>query len=438
MLRRWPTLRVGGSAARLAAGILVMQATGRQGITDRQVVLDPGRTTADPMRPAAGKGQDPMLHFPTILLFTLSLLVSVSAVFALMVHVYPGRRGLRHWLLGCVLLSAGYALRLIESQAGGPPSFWWAGLLFLGGNVAIWLGILRFCRVPNQLAYRWGALIAILIVWGAAATLSYAHQLALNLALGGLVCGLAGVALLRARELESSVLRLAVAGVYLVSGVVLLVRGAWLALASAHLVSEIEALSAIGAPLSTSLIILRCFALLVLLHADQEQKLLGLATTDVLTGLLNRQGFFEQASRLLGRQTERGSSCVLMLDLDYFKQVNDRYGHAGGDTVLRHFARILRKQLRPGDCIGRIGGEEFTALLVGASAQEAHDIADRLRQAWGRERVRVGEQLLQCTVSIGVCTARMGTLEARLQRADTALYRAKAEGRNRVAVAMAN
>lgn len=373
-----------------------------------------------------------MLHFPTLLLFTLSLMVSVSAVFALMVRVYPQRRGLRHWLLGCVLLSLGYGLRLIETLAGVAPTFWWSGLCFLGGNTVIWLGILRFCQSPNHLARRWGAWV-VLLLWLPAAWLPYAHQLALNLILGGAVCALAGVALLRARELESSLLRQCVAGVYLVSGAVLLARGAWPGLVTAQLVSEVEALSAIGAPFSTSLIILRCFALLVLLHADQEQLLRGLASTDVLTGLLNRQGYFEQAARLLGRQAQ--ASSVLMLDLDFFKQVNDRYGHAAGDAVLRHFARTLRRQLRPGDCIGRIGGEEFTAVLMGASAREAHDIADRLRQAWAAEPVRVGEHRLPCTVSIGVCAAQGGSLEARLQRADAALYRAKAEGRNRVAVA---
>jgi diguanylate cyclase (GGDEF)-like protein len=272
-------------------------------------------------------------------------------------------------------------------------------------------------------------------VWVMAAVLPYAHQLAVNLALGGLVCGLAGTALLRVHALESRLLRLSVAGVYLVSGVVLVVRGAWLSLASASLVSDIEALSAIGAPLSTSLIMLRCFALLVLLHADHEQLLRNLATTDVLTGLLNRKGYFEQASRLLGRQSDGNASCVLMLDLDYFKQVNDRYGHAVGDTVLRQFAKALRRQLRPGDCIGRIGGEEFTALLVGTTEKEAHDIAERVRQAWCSESVQVGEHLLQCTVSIGICTTGGASLDACLLKADAALYRAKAEGRNRVAVA---
>mgnify|MGYP000892814555 CR=1 FL=1 len=251
--------------------------------------------------------------------------------------------------------------------------------------------------------------------------------------LSGLVCGLAGSALLRVRELEVSILRLSVAGVYLLSCVVLVARGVWVALASANLVSAVEALGVIGAPLSTSLIMLRCFALLVLLHTDQERQLRSLATTDVLTGLLNRQGFFEQASRLLARQAEREGSCVLMLDLDNFKQVNDRYGHAAGDTVLHQFAKTMRRQLRPSDAVGRIGGEEFAALLVGASAQEARTIADRLRQAWATESVRIGEQVLRCTVSIGVSAAQGEGLEACLQQADAALYRAKADGRNRVA-----
>lgn len=376
-----------------------------------------------------------MLHFPTILLFTLSLLVSVSAVFALMVQVYPGRRGLRHWLMGCVLLAVGYGLRLIDTVHGTGPSFWWAGLCFLAGNTAIGLGILRFCKVARFLIYRRAALVALAVVWLPAAALPYAHQLALNLALGGLVCGLAGLALLRARAVESDVLRLSVAGVYLLSGVVLVVRGAWLALASVQLVSEVDALSAAGTPLSTSLIMLRCFGLVVLLHADQAQQLRGLASTDVLTGLLNRQGFFEQASRLLGRHSQDDACCVLMLDLDHFKQVNDHHGHAAGDAVLRHFARVLRRQLRPGDCTGRIGGEEFAALLVGAALPEAREIADRVRQAWCAEPVRIGQQQLGCTVSIGVCTACAGSVDACLQQADAALYRAKSGGRNQVVIA---
>lgn len=377
------------------------------------------------------------LHFPTLLLFTLSQLVAITAVFALLVRLYPARRGLRYWLCGCVLLTIGYTFRLIDSLPGGVEiPFWWAGLCFLGGNLTIWLGILRFFGLLNRSWVRRLTQV-ILIAWGVAAALPYPQQLALNLVLGGLTCGLAGFALLRAKELEASLVRLSVAGVYLASGAILVIRGAGVSLPFARAAFDVEELSAIGAPLSTALIALRCFALLVLLHADQERLLRGLAATDVLTNLLNRQGFFEQVSRLLGRQSASETSSLLMLDLDYFKQVNDRYGHATGDVVLGRFAKALRRQLRPGDCIGRLGGEEFAALLVGATGNEAHDIAERVRRAWECEQLQIGDHILQCTVSIGICTSSLGNLDSRLLMADAALYRAKAEGRNRVAIAAA-
>lgn len=373
-----------------------------------------------------------MLHFPTILLFTLTLLLAVSAVFALMERLYPRRPGIRYWLVGCLLLSAGYALRLIDSLENAGPPFWWAGLCFLGGNLAIWLGILRFCRLTHRLPSRWFA-PTFLLVWALAAALPASQQLATNLVLGGLTCGFAGSALLQARELEGRLMRWSVAGVYLVSAVVLIVRGLLIGAEVGTLLGlKVEEVSAIGAPLSTPLIIMRCFALLVLLHAAQERLLRGLATTDVLTGLLNRQGFLEHASRLLARPTEKGTACVLMLDLDFFKQVNDRYGHAAGDTVLRRFSKVLRHQLRPDDCIGRLGGEEVAALLVGVSTQEARAIAERVCQAWRTELVRIGDQTIRCSVSVGVGSGG-GSLEARLAQADAGLYRAKAAGRDQVA-----
>lgn len=372
-----------------------------------------------------------MLHLPTILLFTLLLMLATSAVFALMERVYRYRPGLRHWLVGCLLVAAGHVLRLIESMYG-EPLFWWAGLCFLSGNLVIWLGILKFCRLRQRIPTRWIA-PAFLLIWAAAALLPREQQVATNFAMAGIACGLAGYALLHARELEERLLRLSVANVYLLSGGVLLVRGLVVGIGIGSVLGlEVDEVSAFGSPASTTLLILRCFALLVLLHADQERLLKGLATTDVLTGLLNRQGFFEHASRLLGRHPGTSAGCVLMMDLDHFKQVNDRYGHAAGDAVLRRFANVLRRQLRPGDCAGRIGGEEFSVLLAGISAPEACEIAERVRCAWQAEIVRVGERQLSCSVSIGVGNGS-GSLEDRLSEADAALYRAKADGRNRVA-----
>lgn len=371
-----------------------------------------------------------MLHLPTILLFSVSLMLAATGVFALMARLHPGRSGLRHWLFGSLSLMLGYALRLATSlHADGPP-FWWAGLFFLGGNLAIWLGILRFYRLQYRLPSRWIA-PAFMAIWMLAAGLPHAAQIAANQALSGLACGFAGLAIWRTRELEPPLLRVSTTAVYLLSAITLLARALVLAVEGGGEM-RVDDISALGAPVSTTLLILRCFALVVLLHADRERLLRGLATTDVLTGLMNRQGFFEQASRLLDRQRTGQESCVLMLDLDFFKRINDRFGHAAGDAVLRGFAQVLRQQLRPDDCVGRLGGEEFAILLAGTSAPAAHAIAERVRLAFSAEPMRIGDQALACTVSIGI-GAGGGTLEERLLEADAALYRAKASGRNRTA-----
>lgn len=119
------------------------------------------------------------------------------------------------------------------------------------------------------------------------------------------------------------------------------------------------------------------------------------------------------------------------MDLDHFKQVNDHFGHAAGDTVLRRFSKVLRYQLRPDDCVGRIGGEEFSVLLTAVSEQEVRAIAERVRSAWHAEVIHIGERQFCCSVSIGISGGN-GSLEERLIQADAALYRAKSTGRNRV------
>lgn len=377
-----------------------------------------------------------MLHFQTTVLFMSMLMAAASLVFAFLVHLYPDRPGLRHWLAGCLLLATGYALRLLGSMDAAGALFWWAGLCFLGGNLAIWLGILAFCRLRHRVPDRWIA-FAFLLAWVLAAALPHAQQVAANLGLAALACGFAGLALLRAHALEERLLRWSLAGVYLVSGAVLMARALFIGFDVGSLPEwRVDELSALGAPLSAALLMLRCIALLVLLHADRETLLRGLARTDVLTGLLNRQGFFEQAARLLERHAGQRPCSVLMLDLDRFKQVNDGHGHAAGDAVLRRFAELLREQLRPGDSIGRIGGEEFSALLVDVSPQQAEEIAERLRRAWSAQPVPFGDLQLHCGVSVGIDSGD-GPLESRLAAADQALYRAKQGGRNQVVASVA-
>jgi len=158
------------------------------------------------------------------------------------------------------------------------------------------------------------------------------------------------------------------------------------------------------------------------------------ASTDHLTGLLNRRAFLEGARSLCARQGERGQAVtMLMLDLDHFKSINDRFGHAIGDEVLRMFATVARSSVRGSDIVGRLGGEEF-AVIVPEPMEFAARIAERLRAAFEEAGARVGEHAIGATVSIGAATSYKPdmAIDTLLVRADAALYRAKHDGRNRL------
>jgi diguanylate cyclase (GGDEF)-like protein/PAS domain S-box-containing protein len=166
-----------------------------------------------------------------------------------------------------------------------------------------------------------------------------------------------------------------------------------------------------------------------------EQEMRRLATTDSLTGLVNRRVFLAQVARELERfQRYARPVALLMLDLDSFKRINDARGHAAGDSVLQHFADIARQSLRKIDVLGRLGGEEFAALLPGTDAAGAVQLAERLRQAVAEQPAEIEGGSLAYTVSVGVTWFASGDSNADsiLARADRALYRAKDNGRNRV------
>jgi diguanylate cyclase (GGDEF)-like protein/PAS domain S-box-containing protein len=156
--------------------------------------------------------------------------------------------------------------------------------------------------------------------------------------------------------------------------------------------------------------------------------------SDHLTGLSNRRVLFETAEVELQRwrRAPRALS-VVMIDADHFKGINDRFGHAAGDAVLRHLATALVATFGSHDTIARLGGEEFVALLPGIDNDAAAGAAERLCRAVEEQPVRVGEHTIRYTVSAGVATmeAAVVSVDALLQRADTAMYAAKAGGRNR-------
>jgi diguanylate cyclase (GGDEF)-like protein len=159
------------------------------------------------------------------------------------------------------------------------------------------------------------------------------------------------------------------------------------------------------------------------------------ATMDELTNVLNRRGFMETARLMVERFEKKGDPLsVLVFDLDHFKKINDQFGHGVGDDTLRLFAMIAGLNLRASDVLGRLGGEEFVAILPGA-ANDVAIAAERVRAAFAAAGATVAERPVNATVSIGVASGPPGTdVIAMIAAADKALYKAKEKGRNRVEV----
>ena len=167
----------------------------------------------------------------------------------------------------------------------------------------------------------------------------------------------------------------------------------------------------------------------------REEALVDEALTDPLTGLLNRRGLAARLAPWLeeARVGKALTISALALDIDFFKRVNDRHGHDGGDAVLRHLGQLLTQQFRRDDIVARLGGEEFVVLLKDAPDVFAMASAERMRHLLEHTPLSWKDQTIAVTTSIGVASALgLTEVEPLLVEADLALYRAKAEGRNRV------
>ncbi len=169
---------------------------------------------------------------------------------------------------------------------------------------------------------------------------------------------------------------------------------------------------------------------------EEKNRLLEhMAGTDMLTGLYNRMRFIELLEREIARiKRTREESCLIIMDLDHFKAVNDKYGHPGGDTALKLTARAIRGQLRESDILARFGGEEFTLLLPGTSLNGACKAAEKIRHAIETLSFPDPMKDLHMTASFGLALLNdhVNSFDTAYQEADKALYQAKNSGRNRV------
>lgn len=177
------------------------------------------------------------------------------------------------------------------------------------------------------------------------------------------------------------------------------------------------------------------FGFILMLNYRLIADLHNIASRDALTGALNRRRLEDDATRLKARCMRTGETlAIMMIDIDHFKSINDRFGHPIGDEVLRSLADIAQKSIRPEDYFARYGGEEFCMLLTSTTESEAWELAERLRLAYAKFKLDVGKESVSVTASIGVADSTSVGLDfsALVIAADQALYHAKQEGRNRV------
>ncbi|WP_372965942.1 GGDEF domain-containing protein [Marinobacter sp.] len=170
---------------------------------------------------------------------------------------------------------------------------------------------------------------------------------------------------------------------------------------------------------------------------EAHNKAQAAAMEDELTKLPNRRAFFQFGNRILHQALRTKSPLALvMMDLDYFKRINDTYGHQGGDEVLRKVSEVMQTRLRESDLVARMGGEEFALLLPETAADEARKITEHLLALIGAMDIAYKEQTIKSSASFGITIVSPGdqNLETLLQRADRALYRSKAKGRGRVSL----
>ncbi|MGH6684542.1 MAG: GGDEF domain-containing protein, partial [Pseudolabrys sp.] len=180
------------------------------------------------------------------------------------------------------------------------------------------------------------------------------------------------------------------------------------------------------------------FILLAMAKQRTELRHRTAAMVDPLTGIANRRSFLQEAALIAKRHiNDPRPTAVLVIDLDHFKSINDRFGHALGDRVLEIFTETARQSIRSSDLIGRLGGEEFAAVLYDTSRDMAVMVAERIRESFAQASLEVESRPVCATVSIGLvhCEAAALDVPQLLAQADQALYYAKERGRNRVELA---
>jgi diguanylate cyclase (GGDEF)-like protein len=349
----------------------------------------------------------------------------------------PATRALAWWGGGFLMFAPATALFGLRGIVGETWSIQGAGAMTMLGYGLVWTGARVFeGRKPLPLLAIVGA-----VLWLAACQSdAFMHSLDVRISLATVIVYIYSFGFIRALWLgrrDGLLSRWPVMALVGLHAAVFPIRAPAIGalpfpLGSASPPADIPALL-IFAPLLYSFALV--FLLMALTKERAESNQRHAATIDPLTGIPNRRGFSERAERLLARsRQDQGALTLLLFDLDRFKTVNDRFGHRTGDAVLALFSNSAAQSLRPLDLVGRIGGEEFVALLPGVNTETAIEVAERVRSNFAAAASDVNGQPVGATVSVGTASVTQGgyDFDALYGIADAALYRAKQKGRNRI------
>lgn len=341
------------------------------------------------------------------------------------------------WSASLLSLSLGTTLLLTHRFLQGLPAIELGHALFVLTAGLVFVGARKFIGRDTawQIAFA-GPLVWLVVMHLFGDRFSFGDRLALSGGVSGIYYATSGWELLRGKGEVCFSQRLA--GFYLFAHTIfLLARFLFPLLDASNTLDQMQVTAIYAFSIFESIIFCLALAFLMLamtLERD-EMKLRNLALTDPLTGATNRRGFEAKAQRLIARDLATGhTTALLAFDLDFFKRVNDTYGHDTGDRVLQVFAETAQSALRSDDIFCRMGGEEFAAILKDTNMEKALAIAERLRGLYVEAgRVIDGVEIGSTTsIGIAVTSAETRTLKSLLETADEALYLAKAHGRNLV------
>lgn len=396
-----------------------------------------------PMRPRRdGRTDAPMgLDLRTVAMVCAIITLLLAALIRLARDRYPAkwRPSLEHWNRALFVLPVGWTLLCFREQL--PPTLGVAAanlLLFYGfGELALATARFAGWRGPQRLTW-------LLVGVGVLASFTYTYVVdsyVMRILLGSPVIALLfwqiARPLMPSFQNDGALSHRITATVFLAGAALMVVRLFWEAIPTLRGsgVFEFTPMQAVVLTYLPIAPLIATYGFLLMCNDRMNEELEQLATIDPLTGAWNRRAFLEQCERALSLdRRNRRPSALLLADADHFKRVNDTYGHEAGDAVLRELVRRMNDILRSEDIVGRLGGEEFVALLPGTDEEGATQVAERIRAAIEGENFLCRGEEIPITISIGVAEREPGEadIEALTKRGDTAMYAAKRAGRNRV------